>query len=91
MDSAEVAEIKRHFDVVAEQLESQVKLVAEAVSAVDVKIDREIGVLREEMHTEFEETRAMIRLSYAELDRRLRALEENFTGLETRVRRLEAR
>jgi hypothetical protein len=64
----EVAEIKRHFGAVAEGLQSQICQVAEEVSAGDSKIDREIGSLREEMRTEFAETRAMIRFSYAELD-----------------------
>ena len=81
MDSAEVAEIKRHFGAVAEGLEatidrenaetrrhfvviaeglqSQIRQVAEAVSAGDAKTDR----LREEMHAEFAETKAMIRFS----------------------------
>jgi len=45
------------------------------VSAVDTKIDREVGALREEMRTEFAETKAMIRFSYAELDSRVRRLE----------------
>ena len=94
MDSAEVAEIKRHigevaegldakieqvnadtrrhFGVIAEGLQSQIRQVAEAVSGVDSKVDR----LDERMQTEFGETRAMIRFSYAELDSRVRRLEE---------------
>lgn len=54
MNSAEVAEIKRHFEVVAERIEGRVQLVAEAVFAADAKIE----TLRQEMWTEFEETRA---------------------------------
>ncbi len=63
MDSTEVAEIKRHFGVIAEALQGQIRQVGEAVSAVDEKIDREIGALREETRTEFAETKAMIRFS----------------------------
>jgi hypothetical protein len=71
----EILDVKRHTGVVAEGLGGQIRLVAEALSAVDSKVDREVGALRDEMRTEFAETKAMIRLSYAELDRRLRTLE----------------
>ena len=43
------------------------------------------------MNEQFEETRAMIRLSYTELDRRLRTLETGHSDLEARVERLETR
>ncbi len=46
---------------------------------------------QEEIRSEFEETRAMIRLSYAELDQRIRRLEDGFSVLSARVGRLEAR
>ena len=63
MTSGEVEEVKRHFNVVAEQLGGQIRLVADGVARLDAKIDREVGPLREEMRSEFEETRTMIRLS----------------------------
>jgi hypothetical protein len=91
MNSAEVDEVKRHFNVVAEDLRSEIRLVAEAVTAVDQRIDREASALRTEMKEQFEETRAMIRLSYTELDRRLRTLEGRQDALESRLQRLEAR
>ncbi len=87
MDSADVSEIKRHFGVVAESLRSEVRQVAEAVSAVDSRL----STLQTEVAREFEETRAMIRLSYTELDRRIRTLEAGHANLESRVERLEAR
>ena len=59
MNSAEVDEVKRHFNVVAEGLRSEIRLLAEAVTAVDQKVDR----LEVRMEEQFEETRAMIRLS----------------------------
>ena len=46
---AESAETRRHFDVVAEDLRSEVRLVAEGVVALDQKHDR----LRDEMREEF--------------------------------------
>ncbi len=87
MDSAEVTEIKRHFNVVAEKLEGRIQLLAEGLAGLDEKFDR----LEKRMDEQFEETRAMIRLSYGELDRRLRSLEEGHASLESRVQRLESR
>jgi uncharacterized protein YceH (UPF0502 family) len=43
------------------------------------------------MRTEFAETRAMIRFSYAELDNRVRRLEQSVASLESRVERIETR
>jgi hypothetical protein len=59
MDSAEVTEIKRHFNVVAKKLESKIQLLAEGLVRVDEKVDR----LDNRMNEQFEKTRAMIRLS----------------------------
>jgi hypothetical protein len=42
------------------------------------------------MKEEFVELASMIRISYAQLDRRLRTLEEIVSGLLTRVDRLES-
>jgi len=50
-------------------------------------MSREIGDLREEMKRGFAETQAMIKFSYAELDRRVTVLETNVT----RIDRLEQR
>ena len=82
MDSADVTELKRHFGVAIEQVRrhfgvaieqvrSEIKLVAEGVSAGRA----ETAAFREEVRSELREVMAMIRLSYAELDRRLRTLE----------------
>ena len=87
MDSSEVSEIKRHFGVVAEGLRSDIRQVAEAVAAMQT----DLTSFKDEVRQEFEETRAMIRLSYAELDRRIRVLESGHASLEARVQRLEAR
>ena len=85
MNSGEVSEIKRHLGVVVEGLQSQIKQVAEGV----LGIRQEMSAFREEVRAEFEETRAMIRLSYSELDRRIHVLEDNFASLEARVQRIE--
>ena len=91
MDSTEISEIKRHFGVVAERLEGQIRQVAEGVAGLDERLDRRFSLLDERIDRQFEETRAMIRLSYTELDRRLKILEEGQADLESRVERLEAR
>jgi hypothetical protein len=74
MDRETVDEIKRHFGVVAEELRSDIRAVAKGQS----EMRREMDAFRAELAREFEETRALLRLSYGELDRRV-------TGLETEV------
>jgi hypothetical protein len=59
MDHETAEEIKRHFDVVAESLRSEVRTVAEGFVATDARLDR----MQSRMSEEFNETRAMIRLS----------------------------
>lgn len=77
-DAAErsASETRRQFEIVAERIDSSVQTVAEGVSAHRELIDR----MHREMTGEFEETRSMIRLSYTELDRRLRSLENRLVG-----------
>jgi len=79
-------EIKRHFDVVAESLKDEIKLVAEGHSILDRKIDE----FRKENAEEHREILSAIKFSYAELDHRIVTLENKFTDVEKRVSRLEA-
>lgn len=85
MDGADREEIKRHMTVLAEQFRGEVRPIAEAVVGLTQRVD----ALERKMEREFEETRAMIKFSYAELDRRLSSLESSFATLESRVNRLE--
>ena len=87
MTHDEAEDVKRHFDVVAERLESQIRLVAEGHHL----IRQELQAFRAEVSAEFSEVRSMIKLSYAELDRRFRTLEGAVVSLADRVDRLEAR
>jgi hypothetical protein len=80
------AETRRHFDVVADGLVQKIELVAEGVASVDRRFDR----LERRIETEFEELRSMIRLSYTEIDRRLRTLEETVAVLQARMDRFES-
>ena len=87
MDNAQMEEIKRHFRVVIEGLESNIQIVAEGISNVDEKLER----IRQEFKEEFREVKSMIKFSYAELDRRVQTLEESVLSLQTRMNRLEAK
>jgi len=92
-NTAAHTETRRHFDVVAEDLRSEVRAVAEGVIANTERIDS----LRSDMNQQFSEVGAMIKFSHAELDRRVRTLEETqrkledaVSDLQTRVERLES-
>jgi regulator of replication initiation timing len=93
MDRVSVDEIKRHFEVVAEGVRAEVQAVAEGVESLAERIgslDTRVGGLQQEVRHEFTETQAIIRLSYSELDRRLRDLETDVGHLRVRLERLEA-
>lgn len=47
--TAQFAEARRHFDVVAERLESNQRLMAEGLSGLDAKLDRVENGLRREL------------------------------------------
>jgi uncharacterized protein involved in exopolysaccharide biosynthesis len=63
------------------------QLLVEGVATLDEKLNR----FREEVAGEFKEIKGMVRISYAELDRRIQELESNYAALSERVVRLEAR
>jgi chromosome segregation ATPase len=113
------AETQRHFDVVAERLEGQIRQVAEGVDLNAERLDRveqtldhmdqrfdrfeqEVGAefagvktqldrFEHEVRSEFAEVKSMIKLSFAELDRRITTLETTVQDLTTRLERLETR
>jgi hypothetical protein len=70
VDHETADEIKRHFCVVAEGLRSEIRVVAEGLTAFREESKRDNTALRQEMRPEFDEVKAMIRFSHAELDRR---------------------
>ena len=93
---AATAEVRRHFDVTAESQRSDFRLLAEGVTALSERLDRVEANLREEILRSQRELSAMIRFSYAELDRKIQTLEHQvgelrsrYADLETRVRQLE--
>jgi hypothetical protein len=63
MESSEVTEMKRHFNVVAEGLGKKIQLVAEGVSALDDRMGRvgdRLTTLGEKMERGFNKVKAMI-------------------------------
>ena len=63
----EIRDVKRHSDVVAESLRSEIRLVAEGVAGLDEKFTREFAKVREEIG----EVKGLLVVSYRDLDRRV--------------------
>jgi predicted nuclease with TOPRIM domain len=78
-------EIKRHFDVSAEALRSEIRQVAEGFPSLNEKISRGF----EDVRREFDEVKAMIKFSHAELARRLDTHDHEIADLRERLERLE--
>ena len=79
-------ETRRHFDVVAEGLRGEIRVVAEG----QIGLARQLQELREENEGAHREILSAIRFSYAELDRRISRLESRTVELEARLDRLES-
>jgi len=91
MDRETVDEIERRFGIIAEDLRGDVRAVAEGQQALRAELHREFSSVRSDVARESEETRALIRLSYGELDRRVRDLETDVADLRVRLQRVEGR
>ncbi len=66
MESSDVAEIKLHFNVVAERLEKKLLVVANRISALDERLGQVGGCMtsfEEKMQRGFDEVKAMLKLS----------------------------
>ena len=83
-------EIKRHFAVLTEHLDSKIALLAEGQTGLGERLSRRIDTLEQRMKEDSEETRALIRLSYSQLDRRVLSLESEMSELRDRLGKLEA-
>ena len=86
MNTEQMEEIKRHFGVVAESLRSDIRQISEGHATIRY----ELQGLRGEFRDEFKEMKALIRLSFSQLDQRIRTLESDIATLKTRMDRLEA-
>lgn len=72
------SELRLHFEVTAESLRGEIRLIAEQHGALGHRIED----LRGENRREHQETRALLRLSYTDLDRRVIRLEERMDRFE---------
>ena len=79
------AETRRHFDVVAEGLRGDTRLVAEGHSVLVARIER----VEQAIEAMGREILAAVKFSFAELDRRLTRLETLTLDLESRLSRIE--
>ena len=68
----EIQDVKRHSDVIAESLRGEIRTVAEGV----VGLREEFSLEFKRVYEEFGEVRALIRVSYGDLDRRVQSLEK---------------
>ncbi len=91
---AQQAETRRHFDVVGENLRSQIQLLAEGHQALveghQVLVEGQERIL-ERVESLERELGAMIRISYAQLDDRVRNCERGLAAVQERLARVEAR
>jgi len=78
-------ETKRYMGVLSEDLRHKIDLAVEGHQLLNQKIDN----LSQEMKEGVRETQAMIKFSYAELDRRITTVESEVTSLKSRMERLE--
>ena len=91
MDRESVEEIKRHFGVVAEDLRGEIRLVAESLAGLREETRRGLEAGRKEFRDEVSELKALIRLSYGQLDQRLTSLETDVADLRSRLEKVESR
>ena len=80
-------EVIHEFHVVSEGLVDQTKRLAEGHSGILHRFDR-IEEVNERQHSE---TRALIKISFSELDRRLSDLESQVKGLQEWRKQVEGR
>jgi chromosome segregation ATPase len=96
-----IADARRHIGVLVEAVRDDVRQVAEGVSGVTQRLDnverrldtmdQRLERFEQKVEAEFAETRAAVRFSYVQIERRIQELEGNYASLSERVGRLEAR
>jgi uncharacterized small protein (DUF1192 family) len=90
--------IDRTRQELKEEIDNKTQPIAQAVTVLDGKVaalDRKVDRIHQELKTEIQETRqeilAAVKFSYAELDKRLTLLENEFLELKRRVDKMEGR
>jgi len=96
MTESQMDEIKRHFNVVAESLQHEIRLVAEGHASLDQKIGRVQAESREQhaevmvmIKTVHDSLDAKIDSVRSELKEEIQAVGEKVDGHETRISALE--
>ena len=87
-------EIVHEFHVISEGLMDHIKLLAERHTGVADRLGRmekELGEMRAENERHHVETRALVKLSFSELDRRISALESQVKDLQEWRKQVEGR
>lgn len=79
--SESIAEVKRHNGVLIEDLRHKLALVLEGQQG----IDRHVEEVRSQLGRESDETRALLRISYQQLQQRVESLEERVQAIERRI------
>ena len=77
--------------VISEDLIDRIKQVAEGVVNLDEKFERRFDDLNKKIDQNHRDVLAAIKFSYAELDRRITALEAEMEDLKQRMDRIERR
>lgn len=86
MNAEQMEEIKRHFGVVAELLQSDIRRIAEGHATIRHELQEHRGEIRDE----FKKMRALMRLLFSQPDRLIRTLESDISTLKARRDRLVA-
>jgi hypothetical protein len=79
--------VVNQFHIISEGLVDQIKLLAEGHAGIIDRLDR----MEKENERQHLETRALVKLSFAELDRRLSDLESQMKEVQEWKKRVEAR
>jgi chromosome segregation ATPase len=88
-----ITDTRRHMGVLIEAVRDDVRQLAEGLAGTNQRLDgveQHLDRFEQKVETEFIETRAAIRVSYTQLDRRLQELEGQYASLNKRVTRLES-
>ena len=91
---AQQAETRRHMGVLVEAVRDDIRQVAEGLVGVEGRlgnVEQRFDRFEQKVEAEFAETRAAIRFSYAQLERRIQELEGNYASVNERLTCLESR
>lgn len=80
-------EVIHQFHIISEGLVSQIKLLAEGHVGIIQRLDR----MEKENERQHLETRALVKLSFSELDRRISSLESQMGELQEWRKQIESR